>query len=102
MQGYSNALQLIDLNFYSIPMYPIGSAMGTATDLQKLLQALLAEDATPLFKDKKTIDFMFEPTLYYPETNIPRVANGLFYLPSKSQHVYGHGGNSKAFSSSFM
>lgn len=44
---------------------------------------------------------MFEPTLYYPEINIPRVANGLFYLPSKSQHVYGHSGNSKAFSSSF-
>ena len=101
VQGYSNALQLIEPNFYSIPMYPIGSAMGTATDLQKLLQALLAEDGTPLFKDKKTIDLMFEPTLYYPETNIPRAANGLFYLPSKSQHVYGHGGNSKAFSSSF-
>ena len=101
VQGYSNALQLIEPNFYSIPMYPAGSAMGTATDLQKLLQALLAEDGAPLFKDEKTIDLMFEPTLYYPETNIPRAANGLFYLPSKSQHVYGHGGNSKAFSSSF-
>lgn len=101
VQGYSDTLQLIEPNFYSIPMYPIGSAMGTAKDLQKLLQALLAEDGTPLFKDKKTIDLMFEPTLYYPETNIPRAANGLFYLPSKSQHVYGHGGNSKAFSSSF-
>lgn len=101
VQGYSNVRQLIEPNFYSIPMYPIGSAMGTATDLQKLLQALLTEDGAPLFKDKKTIDFMFEPTLYYQETNIPRVANGLFYLPSKSQHVYGHGGNSRAFSSSF-
>ncbi|WP_078380712.1 serine hydrolase domain-containing protein [Sutcliffiella halmapala] len=101
VQGYSNALQLIEPNFYSIPMYPVGSAIGTATDLQKLLQALLAEDGTPLFKDKKTIDIMFEPTLYYPGTNIPRAANGLFYLPSKSQHVYGHSGNSMAFSSSF-
>lgn len=101
VQGYSDALQLIEPNLYSIPMYPIGSVMGTATDLQKLLQALLAEEGTPLFKDKRTIDIMFEPTLYYPETNIPRVANGLFYFPSKSQHVYGHGGNSKAFSSSF-
>ncbi|QUW23001.1 serine hydrolase [Sporosarcina sp. Marseille-Q4063] len=101
VQGYSNALQLIDPNFYSIPMYPVGSAMGTARDLQKLMQALLAEDGVPLFKDEKTIDFMFEPTLYYPDTNIPRAANGLFYLPSKSQHVYGHGGNSIAFSSSF-
>jgi hypothetical protein len=83
-------------------MYPVGSAMGTATDLQKLLQALLAEDGTPLFKDEETIDLMFEPTLYYPETNIPRFANGLFNLPSKSRHVYGQGGNSKAFSSSFF
>ncbi|WP_100372297.1 serine hydrolase domain-containing protein [Bacillus sp. FJAT-45037] len=101
VQGYSNARQLIEPNLYSIPMYPIGSAMGTASDLQKLLQVLLTEDGTPLFKDEKTIDIMFEPTLYYPETNIPRVANGLFYLPSKSHHVYGHSGNSKAFSSSF-
>ena len=81
-------------------MYPIGSAMGTATDLQKLLQALLSEEGDPLFKDKKTINNMFDPTLFYPETNIPRIANGLFYLPSQSKNVYGHGGNSKAFSSS--
>lgn len=101
VQGYSNALQLIEPNFYSIPMYPIGSVMGTATDLQRLLQALLEQDGTLLFKDEKTIEAMFEPTLYYPETKIPRVANGLFYLPSESQHVFGHGGNSKAFSSSF-
>ena len=101
VQGYSTALQLIDPNFYSMPMYPAGSVMGTAPDLQKLLQALLAEDGAPLFKDEETIDLMFEPTLFYPETDIPRVANGLFYLPSKSQHVYGHGGNSKAFSSTF-
>jgi CubicO group peptidase (beta-lactamase class C family) len=100
VQGYSTALQLIDPNFYSAPMYPVGSAMGTAADLQKLLQALLAEDGSPLFKDAKTIDVMFEPTLFYPETNIPRAANGLFYLPSKSRHVYGQGGNSMAFSSS--
>ncbi|WP_368505156.1 serine hydrolase domain-containing protein [Alkalihalophilus sp. As8PL] len=101
VQGYSNGLELIEPNFYSIPLYPIGSAMGTVTDLQKVLQALLAEDGVPLFNDTETIETIFEPTLYYPETTIPRVANGLFYLPSKSQHVYGHGGNSKAFSSSF-
>ncbi|MEC2072577.1 serine hydrolase domain-containing protein [Alkalihalophilus marmarensis] len=101
VEGYSTALQLIDPNFYSIPMYPVGSATGTAADLQKLMQALLAEDNTPLFKNKDTLDQLFEPTLYYPGTTIPRIANGFFYLPSKSQHVYGHGGNSKAFSSSF-
>ena len=101
VQGYSHALQLIEPNFYSLPMYPVGSAMGTARDLQKLLQALLADDGSPLFKDEKTIDLMFEPTLYYPETYIPRAANGFFYLPSQSQNVFGQGGNSFAFSSSF-
>ncbi|WEG15112.1 serine hydrolase [Alkalihalophilus pseudofirmus] len=101
VQGYSSALQLIEPNFYSIPMYPVGSATGTAADLQRLMQALLAEDNTPLFKNKETLDQLFETTLYYPGTTIPRIANGFFYLPSKSQHVYGHGGNSKAFSSSF-
>lgn len=101
VQGYTYARQLIEPNFYSIPMYPAGSAIGTAADLQKFIQALLAEDDTPLFKNKDTLNKMFEPTLYYPDTTIPRIANGLIYLPSKSQHVYGHGGNSKAFSSSF-
>ncbi|MDV2884783.1 serine hydrolase domain-containing protein [Alkalihalophilus pseudofirmus] len=101
VEGYTYALQLIEPNFYTIPMYPVGSATGTAADLQRLMQALLAEDNTPLFKNKETLDQLFEPTLYYPGTTIPRIANGFFYLPSKSQHVYGHGGNSKAFSSSF-
>ncbi|MED1603352.1 serine hydrolase domain-containing protein [Alkalihalophilus marmarensis] len=101
VQGYTYARQLIEPNFYSIPMYPVGSATGTAGDLQKLMQALLAEDNPPLFKNKDRLDQLFEPTLYYPGTTIPRIANGLIYLPSKSQHVYGHGGNSKAFSSSF-
>ncbi|GKV64495.1 FmtA-like protein [Sporosarcina sp. NCCP-2331] len=101
VKGYSNELEVIEPNLYAIPLYPAGSAIGTAGDLQKLLHALAAEDGASLFSDESTIDTLFEPTLYYPATNIPRVANGLFYLPSKSGHVYGHGGNTKAFSSSF-
>lgn len=101
VQGYSSKLQLVEPNLYSVPLYPVGSVMGTATDLQKLLQALLDQDGTLLFKNKKTIKTMFEPTLYYPKTEIPRIANGLFYLPSENHSVFGHGGNSKAFSSSF-
>ncbi len=101
VQGYTNASHLIEPNNYSIPMFPAGSVMGTADDMQKLLQALLVEDGAPLFKNNRTITQLFKPTLFYPETNIPRIANGLFYLPSKSPGVFGHGGNSKAFSSSF-
>src|SRR5690625_3653677 len=101
IQGYSDALYLIEPNHYAIPMYPAGSVIGTATDLQKLLQELLAKGRNRLFKDEHTIELMFEPTLYYPETNIPRIANGLFYLRSKNRYTFGHGGNSLAFSSSF-
>jgi|SRR5690625_1647738 len=82
-------------------MYPAGSVVGTALDLHQLMQALLSKDGVPLFEHKTTIDLMFEPTLDYPDTHISRIANGLFSLPAKSQDVYGHGGNSKAFSSSF-
>lgn len=52
VQGYSSTLQLIEPNLYSIPIYPVGSVMGTATDLQKLLQALLDKDNSLLFKEK--------------------------------------------------
>lgn len=101
VQGYSHTLQRITPNFYSIPMYPVGSVTGTAQDLQKLLHALLTKDGSPLFQNKLTIERMFEPTLYYADTDIPRIAHGLFYLPAESNSVYGHGGNSKAFSASF-
>lgn len=101
VQGYTEGFRLIQPNHYVIPMYPAGSVVGTASDLQKLMQALLAEDGAPLFEDRTTLNNMFEPTLYYPKTNIPRMANGLFYLPSENEHVYGHGGNTIAFSSSF-
>ena len=101
VQGYTEDLQIIEPNHYMIPMYPAGSVMGVAPDLQKVLQALLAEDGAPLFKQRKTIDFLFQPSLYYPESNLPRIANGLFFLPSNSEQVFGHGGNTIAFSSSF-
>ena len=101
VQGYTEDLQIIEPNHYMIPMYPAGSVMGVASDLQKVLQALLAEDGAPLFKQRKTIDFLFQPSLYYPESNLPRIANGLFFLPSNSEQVFGHGGNTIAFSSSF-
>ncbi|WP_228551160.1 serine hydrolase domain-containing protein [Sporosarcina cascadiensis] len=101
VKGYSNELEVIKPNLYTIPLYPAGSVIGTAGDLQKLLHALAVEEGTSLFSDETTIDTLFEPTLYYPEIAIPRIANGLFYLPSKSGHVYGHSGNTKAFSSSF-
>lgn len=99
IQGYTMDKKLIYPSLYVIPIYPAGSAIGTAGDFARLLTALLSENGDSLFKDKETIKLMFEPTAYYPGTNIPRMAHGLFYLPAQT-HVYGHGGNTMAFSSS--
>lgn len=99
--GYTASLQLIEPNHYVIPMYPVGSVMGTATDLQKLLEALLEEQGESLFQQPQTIERLFKPSLFYQDTRIPRFANGFFSLPAASDSVYGHGGNSKAFSSAF-
>ncbi|EMR05374.1 Penicillin-binding protein E [Bhargavaea cecembensis DSE10] len=101
VQGYTGDLELIEPNNYVIPMYPAGSVMGVASDLQKLMQAMLGEDGAPLFQHRQTLDSLFQPSLYYPDTNVPRIANGLFFLPSQSSQVFGHGGNTVAFSSSF-
>ncbi|GKV68664.1 hypothetical protein NCCP2716_11620 [Sporosarcina sp. NCCP-2716] len=99
VQGYTSSRQLIKPNQLFIPLYPAGSTMGTAGDLQILLESLLAKGGGPLFTNKRTVDQLVTPSLMYPGTEIPRIASGLFYLPSESQHVFGHGGNTKAFSS---
>ncbi|MFC0230262.1 serine hydrolase domain-containing protein [Bhargavaea ullalensis] len=100
IQGYTEERQLIEPNRYVIPIYPAGSVTGVAGDLQKLMQALLGEDGKPLFTKKETMDALFLPSLYYPGTDVPRIANGLFFLPSASGLTFGHGGNTLAFSSS--
>lgn len=100
VQGYTGDLELIEPNNYVVPMYPAGSVMGVATDVQKLMEELLS-DGTLLFQQSHTINSLFQPSLYYPDTNVPRIANGLFFLPSQSRQVFGHGGNTIAFSSSF-
>lgn len=99
IQGYTEDGSLISPNSFVIPIYPAGSVVGTSTDFAKLLTVLLSKDGKPLFKNEHTINLMFQPTMYFPKSNIPRLAHGLMYLPSQGK-VYGHGGNSLAFSSS--
>ena len=99
VQGYTKDKKLIEPNLYTIPLYPVGSVIGTPDDFRKLLVALLSKDGDLLYKNKGTIDLMFKPTEYFPNTRIPRIAHGLFSMPSQSK-VYGHGGNTMAFSSS--
>ncbi|ARK25376.1 hypothetical protein SporoP37_12395 [Sporosarcina sp. P37] len=99
IKGYTAENERMAPDFYAIPLYPAGSVIGTANDLGLLAAALLSEDGHPLFKQAETIHQLFQPTDYYPGTDIPRMANGLFALPASSE-VYGHGGNTAAFSSS--
>lgn len=99
-QGYTGNLQLIESYDMIIPLYPSGSVMGTATDLQKLLQALLSENGVPLFQDERTIEQFFHTSLVYPNTELSRIVNGLFSLPSTNGQAVGHGGNTISFSSS--
>ncbi len=99
IQGYTTDKKLIDPNQYVIPIYPAGSVVGTADDFALFLTALLSDYGHPLFKSRETIDKLFEPTLYFPGTDIPRIVHGFFALPARNR-VYGHGGNTMAFSSS--
>lgn len=100
IEGYTDDLQLIVPNDFVIPLYPAGSVTGVSADLAKLVEVLLRDDGGPLFTKSETVDHFFEVSLYYPNSTIPRIANGLFYLPSESGLVLGHGGNTIGFSSS--
>ena len=99
MQGYTTENQPVIPDLYAIPLYPAGSIMGTIDDLALLVTALLSEEGRPLFKKEDTIQLLFQPTDFFPGTDTPRVAHGLFSLPAENE-VFGHGGNTIAFSSS--
>jgi len=99
MQGYTTENQPVIPDLYAIPLYPAGSIMGTIDDLSLLTTALLSEDGRPLFKKEETIQLLFQPTDFFPATDTPRMAHGLFFLPAEKE-VFGHGGNTLAFSSS--
>ena len=99
MQGYTTENQPAIPDLLAIPIYPAGSIMGTIDDLALLLTALLSEDGRPLFKKEETIQLLFQPTDFFLATDTPRMAHGLFSLPAEIE-VFGHGGNTIAFSSS--
>lgn len=98
--GYTVENEPISPHIYAIPMYPSGSVIGTTGDMVKLAEALLEEDGALLFTKKETIDEFFSPTNFFPGTDVPRIAHGLFSLPAEMA-VYGHGGNTLSFTSSF-
>ncbi|MFD1926739.1 serine hydrolase domain-containing protein [Sporosarcina siberiensis] len=99
IQGYTLDNQPITPDLYAIPLYPAGSIMGTIDDLALLVTAFLSEKGSPLFKKEDTIDLLFEPSAFYPGTNIPRIAHGFLSLPAETK-TFGHSGNTIAFTSS--
>jgi len=99
IRGYTTENEPVIPDLYAIPIYPAGSITGTIDDLALLITALLSDDGYPLFKKEDTIQLMFQPTDFFPATDTPRMAHGLFSLPAENE-VFGHGGNTIAFSSS--
>lgn len=99
IQGYTLDHQPITPDSFAIPLYPAGSITGTIDDLALLVTALLSEKGSPLFKKEDTIDLLFQPSAFYPGTNIPRILHGFLSLPAETE-TFGHSGNTLSFTSS--
>ena len=84
-----------------VSLYPCGSLNSTMEDMVKFANALLPAkgEKSPLFKEKDTLDLMFETTYAIAEGE-SGMAHGFFEY-GKNPNVYMHNGNSIAFSSAF-
>lgn len=91
-----------DEDMWYMPLYPAGSAVSTLADLVTFARALFpSNEETPLFENPDTLVSMFEVTEYHGDTEIPRNAHG-FHVTLFENAVYGHMGNTNAFSSNLM
>lgn len=79
-----------------VPLYPAGSVNGTSEDLAKFAMDIMSTNPKILKKD--TIDFMLKNSYKDNETG---TSHGFFQYDSKEGNAFGHGGNTKAFSSQF-
>lgn len=88
---------------YHITIYPCGSATGTLSDLAKFAQALLkgSPASEKIFKNPATLDKMLEPSLYYGDSDVPRISHGLMHLTGSVPYL-GHSGNTLGFSSNLV
>lgn len=76
-----------------ILLYPSGMATGTPEDLVLFAKALVpGDEPSPLFKNPNTLSQLLAPSLYYGESDIPRVSHGLWHTPYGVDTV-GHAGN---------
>ena len=75
---------------YRFGFYPANSARGTIADMEKFIQALIADDDTLLKRETKN-EFL-EATLNYRDASgmgKPRIAHGLAVYPGFDETVYG-------------
>lgn len=82
-----------------VSLYPCGSINGTIEDMEKFVAALLLKknERSPLFKEKETLDTLFETT-YQIDSETEGIAHGFFEYDG-NKDVYFHKGNSVNFSS---
>lgn len=86
-------------NISNVLLYPAGAAAGTATDFYLFTEALIPGNSNRLFKDPGTLETLYEPTLYFSNSDKVRNAHGLWTLEYDNT-VYGHAGNTVGFTSS--
>lgn len=80
--------------FYHIPLYPAGMVTGTADDFHRFAcELLVSDDSSLLFDKKETAETLFDTTLFYTESDEPRVAHGMLVY-RLGVLVYGINGNS--------
>lgn len=103
IEGYTADRKLIKKNRAYMGIYPAGGALGTSADAAKFMAALMppAGSKSPLFQSNATLDQMLMPSLAYEGTNVPRIAHG-FFVNQHAVRTLEHGGNTLAFSSSFV
>lgn len=102
IQGYKYDNKIIKKNFYHIPIYPAGMVTGTLEDFEKFGKGLIGHsESQKLFQNQDTAIKLFNPTLYYGNTEHARNSNGLWFM-EYGIPVLGHGGNTEAFSSNLL
>lgn len=98
---YTGDVREITPNMSYIVMYPAGMCISTVGDMQKFAQSLLSED-TVLFQKKETYQQLFTPSLYFGETETPRIYHGFWAIEAYGENVIGHSGNTAGCSSSLF
>ena len=86
-----------------ILLYPAGMATGTLDDFMTFAKAFLPDknEKCKLFKNTDTLNTMLSPTLFYGDTDIPRVSHGMWTMQF-SVTTIGHAGNTRGSTTNLL